>query len=166
MRDAEVNNQEPPMKIEWEKKRHNRKSRQAGQRSEEEQNAMAQEEKPSRPALKTRKRRGNVSSPSWPAPRPEEETPAKSMSLNESFRKEVFEFFFEHVCRKRPIGLKRLMDEIEKNIIRRILGDAEGNQKAAASALGLNYTTLNAKVRKHRLQSSPIESSEAVPDPS
>ncbi len=106
-----------------------------------------------------RKRRNRARTASLLASMPETEIPAGKTPVNESFQKEVFEFFFEHVCRRRPIALKRLMDEIERNIILKVMGDVEWNQKAASSVLGLNYTTLNAKVRKHGILSSRIDSS-------
>jgi DNA-binding protein Fis len=76
----------------------------------------------------------------------------------DSFNKEVFDFFVEFFCRKKPVFLKDLMDQIEKCVIYRVLCMTRGNQIQAAKALGIKYTTLNVKVKKHgiRFQKIPV----------
>ena len=76
-----------------------------------------------------------------------------------SFRKEDVDFFVEFFCRERPIYLKDLMEEIERCVIYKVLCMTRGNQKQAASALAIKYTTLNEKLKKYgiRFQKTPIE---------
>jgi DNA-binding NtrC family response regulator len=62
---------------------------------------------------------------------------------------EIFDLFVEFFSKKQPLGLKGLIDELEKRIIVTVLGRVHGNQKEAARALGLKYTTLNEKVKKY-----------------
>lgn len=63
-------------------------------------------------------------------------------------RDELVSLFIEYLGRENPASLKDLMETIEKGIILRALGKSGGNQKEAARALGLKYTTLNQKVKK------------------
>jgi DNA-binding protein Fis len=74
------------------------------------------------------------------------------------FNKEILDFFVEFFCRKKPVFLKDLMDQIEKCVIYRVLCMTRGNQIQAAKALGIKYTTLNVKVKKHgiRFQKIPV----------
>ncbi len=57
------------------------------------------------------------------------------------------------------LQLKKLMQEVEKGIILRILDRTGGNQRLAAKLLGLKYTTLNEKVKRYhiRFQKRPID---------
>jgi DNA-binding protein Fis len=48
--------------------------------------------------------------------------------------------------------LKLLLDAIEKCLILKVLDKAFGNQKEAARMLGIKYTTLNQKVKKHGIR--------------
>ena len=76
-----------------------------------------------------------------------------------SFKKEDVDFFVEFFCREKPVFLKDLMDQIERCVIYRVLCMTRGNQKQAAMALGIKYTTLNEKLKKYgiRLQKTPVE---------
>jgi len=66
----------------------------------------------------------------------------------------AFISFVETFCRGDRICLKRLLDTIERLIIIRALNRSRGNQRSAAVHLGLKYTTLNEKVKKHGLRYS------------
>ncbi|MDH4197232.1 MAG: hypothetical protein OEW05_07495 [Candidatus Aminicenantes bacterium] len=66
----------------------------------------------------------------------------------------AFIFFIETLCRGDRICLKRLLDTLERLIIIRELNRSRGNQRTAAVRLGLKYTTLNEKVKKHGLRFS------------
>ena len=65
-----------------------------------------------------------------------------------------FVSFIETMCRGDRICLKRLLDTLERLIIIRALNRCRGNQRTAAVHLGLKYTTLNEKVKKHGLRVS------------
>jgi len=64
----------------------------------------------------------------------------------------AFLSFIETICRGDRICLKRLLDTLERTIIIRALNRCRGNQRTAAVHLGLKYTTLNEKVKKHGLR--------------
>lgn len=68
------------------------------------------------------------------------------------FRDEVFEVFAEFFCREQPVGLKSLMESLEKRIVIKVLHDVKGNQKDAAKLLGIKCTTLNEKLKKHKIR--------------
>lgn len=64
----------------------------------------------------------------------------------------AFVSFIDTLCRGDRICLKRLLDTLERMIIIRALNRCRGNQRTAAVHLGLKYTTLNEKVKKHGLR--------------
>ncbi len=68
--------------------------------------------------------------------------------------RQAFAFFIETLCRGDRICLKRLLDTLERMIIIRTLNRCRGNQRTASAMLGLKYTTLNEKVKKHGLRFS------------
>ena len=74
------------------------------------------------------------------------------------YSREIFDVFFDYLCREEPIYLKALIEHIERNIICKVLLRARGNQKEAARILGIKYTTLNEKIKKYgiRFQKSPL----------
>lgn len=76
-----------------------------------------------------------------------------------SVKKEDVDFFVEFFCREKPVFLKGLMDQIERSVIYKILCMTRGNQKQAALALGIKYTTLNEKLKRYgiRFQKTPVE---------
>ena len=82
-----------------------------------------------------------------------------SSQKGEGSGREVFEFFVDFFCKENPIFLRDLMDRIERGIICKVLWMTEGNQKRAAAILGIKYTTLNEKVKKHaiRFQKTPVD---------
>ena len=83
-----------------------------------------------------------------PAARPAPIHPAAALLAQEGPNGELFDLFVEFFSKKQPLGLKGLIDELEKRIIITVLARVHGNQKEAARALGLKYTTLNEKVKK------------------
>jgi len=69
-----------------------------------------------------------------------------------TFRKEVFELFIEYFCVRQRVPFKELIGSVEKNILLRALSQCNGNQKSAAKFLGMNYTTLNEKLKRYNIQ--------------
>ncbi len=65
----------------------------------------------------------------------------------------------ELLSSENPMQLKKLMQEVEKGIIMRVLERTGGNQRHAAKVLGLKYTTLNEKVKRYqiRFQKRPVD---------
>jgi DNA-binding protein Fis len=51
-----------------------------------------------------------------------------------------------------PMGLKDLLDRLEREIIRNVLARERGNVSKAAEILGIKYTTLYFKVKKYRIE--------------
>jgi len=84
-----------------------------------------------------------------PAVRPGPIHPAAALLAQGGPNGEIFDLFVEFFSKKQPLGLKGLIDELEKRIIVTVLVRVHGNQKEAARALGLKYTTLNEKVKKY-----------------
>jgi DNA-binding NtrC family response regulator len=77
--------------------------------------------------------------------------------------KEVFEaffhFFIEYFYMRENIELKNFIDSLERAILIKMLDRFNGNQRDTAEFLSLNHTTLNQKVRKHKISFSkkPVE---------
>ncbi|MGB3861165.1 MAG: helix-turn-helix domain-containing protein [Candidatus Aminicenantaceae bacterium] len=57
------------------------------------------------------------------------------------------------------IDLKAFLNSLERAILVKMLDRFNGNQKDTATFLGVNHTTLNQKVRKHKISffKRPIE---------
>lgn len=56
-----------------------------------------------------------------------------------------------YLCRKPRHPWKTLIGSIERNIIINVLCHTNGNQRDAGRILGLKFSTLNAKIKKHRI---------------
>ena len=56
-----------------------------------------------------------------------------------------------YLCRKERHPWKILMGLMERNIIIHILCRTNGNQREAGRILGMKFSTLNAKIKKHRI---------------
>ena len=69
-----------------------------------------------------------------------------------TFRKEVFELFIEYFCIRQRVPFKELIGSVEKSILIRALLQCRGNQKSAAKFLGINYTTLNEKLKSYNIR--------------
>jgi DNA-binding protein Fis len=82
----------------------------------------------------------------------------KAFSSEEKFRVGIYDLFLRHFDGNKPIVLKEFIDNLEKSIILNVLEKAHGNQREAAKILGVKYTTLNEKLKKHkiRLQKNPV----------
>ena len=73
-------------------------------------------------------------------------------TLEQEFEEESYRFFLEYRVARKNANLKDYIESLERAVISRALRELDGNQKAAARFLGLKYTTLNEKVKKHRIQ--------------
>ncbi len=60
--------------------------------------------------------------------------------------------FLEYFCIKNEISFRELMDQLERAFLVRILSEMNGSQKLASEMLGINYTTLHEKIKKHGIQ--------------
>ncbi len=80
-------------------------------------------------------------------------------ALEDKLKKDFFGLFIELFCQQ-PLCLKDFIEDLEKRIILNTLSKVGGNQKKAAKALGMKYTTLNEKVRRYNIQfqKSPVYS--------
>jgi DNA-binding NtrC family response regulator len=79
------------------------------------------------------------------------------------FRNEILELFVEFVCQGRPLLIKELIESLEKRIILRTLISVAGNQKEAARALGIKYTTLYEKVKRYDIRFKKIPDKDSWP---
>jgi len=66
--------------------------------------------------------------------------------------REDIDLFVDLLCGARPILLKEVLDGIEKRVIIRSLWMAGGNRKQAAGILGIKYTTLHEKLKRHGIR--------------
>jgi DNA-binding NtrC family response regulator len=75
------------------------------------------------------------------------------------FYEVFFDFFIDYFYIKENIELKDFMNSLERAILVKMLDRFNGNQKDTAFFLGVNHTTLNQKVRKHKINffKRPIE---------
>jgi DNA-binding NtrC family response regulator len=72
-------------------------------------------------------------------------------ALEVLLEKKIFHLFMEYYALKRSVCLKEFMDRIERTVLVSSLSMCQGNQKKASRFLGLKYTTLSEKIRKHRI---------------
>ena len=73
---------------------------------------------------------------------------------------EVFlDFFIDYFYMQENIDLKDFMNSFERALLLKMLDKFNGNQKDTADFLGINHTTLNQKVKKHKIGffKKPIE---------
>ena len=70
-----------------------------------------------------------------------------------------FNFFIEYFYMQDNIELKDFINSLERAILVKMLDRFNGNQKDAAKFLSVNHTTLNQKVRKHKISffKKPVE---------
>ena len=75
------------------------------------------------------------------------------------FLEVFFNFFIEYFYIKENSELKDFMNSLERAILVRMLDRFNGNQKDTAKFLSVNQTTLNQKVRKHKISffKKPVE---------
>jgi hypothetical protein len=70
------------------------------------------------------------------------------------FSADLIDLIIRHFCRDRSACLKALMEQVERNIIARVLDETHWNQRKTAQILGVKHTTLNHKVFKLGLHGS------------
>lgn len=58
---------------------------------------------------------------------------------------------FDRVSSTESLSLKEFMDDLERRLIIRMLFRANGNRRKAAQLLGIKYTTLHEKLKKHNI---------------
>lgn len=75
------------------------------------------------------------------------QTKVKEEKLYEVF----FDFFIDYFYMEENIDLKDFMNSLERGILVKILDRFKGNQRNTATFLSINHTTLNQKVRKHKI---------------
>jgi transcriptional regulator with GAF, ATPase, and Fis domain len=77
----------------------------------------------------------------------------------QEFVMKSFKLFIKYFSSTQKVPLKELMNILERAILIRALSQLNGNQKNAAKFLGLKYTTLHEKIKKHniRFRKEPIE---------
>jgi DNA-binding NtrC family response regulator len=84
---------------------------------------------------------------------------AQTKVEEKEFYEIFFDFFIDYFYMQENIDLKDFMNSMERSILINMLDKFNGNQKDTASYLGINHTTLNQKVRKHKISffKRPIE---------
>ena len=75
----------------------------------------------------------------------------QSEALDVLLGKKIFQLFMEYYSLKGDIRFKEFVDKIEHSVLLATLSMFGGNQKDTARFLGLKYTTLNEKIKKHHL---------------
>jgi DNA-binding NtrC family response regulator len=68
------------------------------------------------------------------------------------FEQEIFRVFIEYARLYDGPRLKEFLDNLEKTILSRLLLKFRGNQRRTAKYLGIKYTTLHEKVKRHQIQ--------------
>jgi len=58
---------------------------------------------------------------------------------------------FDRFCSTESLSLKEFMDDLERRLIVRMLFRANGNRRETAKLLGIKYTTLHEKLKKHNI---------------
>jgi DNA-binding NtrC family response regulator len=67
------------------------------------------------------------------------------------FERDVLHIFIEHARLNNGPHLKQFLDNMERTILCRLLERFNGCQKTTARYLGIKYTTLHEKVKKHHI---------------
>jgi DNA-binding NtrC family response regulator len=67
------------------------------------------------------------------------------------FERDVLNIFIEHARLNNGPHLRQFLESMEKTILCRLLERFNGCQRTTAKYLGMKYTTLNEKVKKHRI---------------
>jgi DNA-binding NtrC family response regulator len=109
-----------------------------------------------------RDRKGGTGSSGLKArPKPEAEFPETSETQGVSgfeedlirlkFERDVLHIFIEHARLNNGPHLRQFLENMEKTILCRLLERFNGSQKTTAEYLGIKYTTLHEKVKKHHI---------------
>jgi DNA-binding protein Fis len=72
-------------------------------------------------------------------------------------RDDVFAAYLEYFCYEKKLPLNNIINHLEKAIIIWALLDSRGHQKRAALALGMDYVTLNRKLKKYGIEPSSLK---------
>ena len=74
-------------------------------------------------------------------------------------RQILFDDFIEYFFMRQRRPLPEILNILEKAILIKVLSHVNGNQKDAAKFLGVKYSTLYQKVKKHNIKflKNPIE---------
>jgi DNA-binding NtrC family response regulator len=80
--------------------------------------------------------------------------PHQTKAMEEDFFEVFFHFFVEYFYMQDNIALKDFMNSLERAILVKILERFNGNQRDTAKFLRVKHTTLNQKVRKHKINFS------------
>lgn len=78
--------------------------------------------------------------------------PLANRKRKKAVSEELVDELTDYICDHVTESLRPVQEAIEKKMIIRALHEAGGSQKEAAKILGLKYTTLNYKVKKHKLR--------------
>ncbi len=82
----------------------------------------------------------------------EEVTPFREELDRLRFEQEIFRVFIEYARLYDGPRLKEFLENLEKTILSRLLQKFRGNQRRTAKYLGIKYTTLHEKVKRHQIQ--------------
>jgi len=90
-------------------------------------------------------------------PRVDQDAAGKEGEIKK-FAEKLVDELTDYICGHVTESLKPIQAVIEKKIIMRALLEAGGSQKRAARILGIKYTTLNYKVKKHKIRIKKVVS--------
>ena len=65
---------------------------------------------------------------------------------------EHFEPVIEHFCFEQNKPFKDLIDSFERAVLIMVLSRFNGNQRKSATYLGMKFSTLNEKIKRHNIQ--------------
>lgn len=77
----------------------------------------------------------------------------KSPDKRDKQKKEnlVFRILLTYYCTETKLNFKEFLDKLERILIVKTLSIFNGNQKDSAKFLGMKYTTLHEKVKRHNI---------------
>ena len=63
----------------------------------------------------------------------------------------IFQILLTYYCMETQLNFKEFFDKLERVVIVKTLSIFNGNQKDSAKFLGMKYTTLNEKIKRHNI---------------
>jgi transcriptional regulator with GAF, ATPase, and Fis domain len=63
----------------------------------------------------------------------------------------IFQILLTYYCMETQLNFKEFFDKLERMVIVKTLSIFNGNQKDSAKFLGMKYTTLNEKIKRHNI---------------
>jgi len=63
----------------------------------------------------------------------------------------IFRILLTYYCTETKLSFKKFLDKLERIVIVKTLSIFNGNQKDSAKFLGMKYTTLHEKVKRHNI---------------